>query len=333
MRLPLLAAALLAGFSQVAAGQDAGGLTTGALRARSPLAAALGARVEEPRALPGLEPPAGDGEPSMLMKVLTPRDASGLFTQVVGGGLSLTEFDLRSTHGLRGVPPFVTVSPGLNVVLPDGPDTRDFAAPGPDLNEGLWGVNAELMAFMPLSERWAAQVAVAPGVYSDFEAAGRDLVRVPGRVLGIYTHSPRTQFTVGAVYLARDDVGWLPAVGMIHRPTDRTAIELILPRPRVIHRFWGTGKDDGGFGYVAGELGGGMWSVRRSASGPIRQGFADTATLSDLRLLGGLEVKRTGRLTWLAETGYVFNRQVEYQSGVGDANFGEAWLIRVGVRR
>ena len=324
MRPLLLAAACLAAPSGVPAA-DGPGLTTEQLRARSPLAAALGARVREPRTLPGLDGPAGDAP--AWRRVLAPRSASGLFTQVVGGDLSTTEFDLRSTYGLRGVPPFVTISPGLNVLLPDGPETADFPAPGPDLNGALWGVNAELMAFTPLSEKWAAQVAVAPGVYSDFEEGGLALVRFPARALGIYTHSPKTQFTVGAVYLARDDVTWVPALGVIHRPTARTTLELVLPRPRVVHRFWGGSTADGGFGYLAGELGGGTWGVRRAGGGH------DAATLSDLRLLAGLEARRDGRSSWLAETGYVFARQVEYESGVGDADFDDAWLLRVGVRR
>ena len=320
MRPLLLAAACLV---PAADGAD---LTTEQLRARSPLAAALGARVREPRPIPGLDA-AADAAPAWR-RVLAPRSASGLFTQVVGGDLSTTEFDLRSTHGLRGAPPFVTVSPALNVLLPDGPDTAAFPAPGPDLNGALWGVNAEFMAFMPLSEKWAAQVAVAPGVYSDFEPGGtRVLGRVPARALGIYTHSPRTQFTVGAVYLARDDVTWVPALGVIHRPSDRTTLELILPRPRVVHRFWGDSKADGGFGYLAGELGGGTWGVLRAS------GRHDAVTLSDLRLLAGLEVRRGGRSSWLAETGYVFAREVEYESGVGDADFDDAWLLRVGVRK
>ena len=313
-------------FAPDAAGR--GELTTETLRARSPLARALGARVGPPVPEPG-EAPA-------WRRVLTPRNAAGLFTTVLGDDLSTAEFDLRSTHGLRGVPPFVTLSPGVNLLMPDGPVSADFLPPGadalgslggPDLPARLWGVNAELMAFMPLSERWSAQAAVAPGLFTDFEHAGGDAFRLPGRVLGIYKHSERTQLTVGAVYLDREDVTWLPALGLIHRPTDRTTLELILPRPRVVHRLWGGSKIDGGFGYVAGELGGGSWAVERA------DGRDDVATLSDLRLLAGLEVKRDGRTNLLAETGFVFNRDVEYESGVGDAEFDGAWLFRFGVRK
>ena len=336
--------------SPAAAGGPPAGLTTEALHARSPLAAALGVRVREPVPLPGLAPPRGDGGPSALRRALAPRNAAGLFTRVVGGDFSSAEFDARTTHGLRGAPPFVTLSPGLNLLLTDGPSTADSVSPlvwreapsddpfddrltfaAPDLPGALWGVNAELMAFMPLSRKWAAQAAVAPGVFTDFANTSGDAFRMPARVLGIYTQSPRTQWTVGAVFLDREDVTWLPALGVIHRPTDRTTLELILPRPRVVHRFWGESKADGGFGYLAGELGGGSWAVERTAAtGRTRD---DVATLSDLRLLAGFEVKRAGRVGLLAETGWAFARGVEYESGLGDADFDDAWLFRVGVRK
>ena len=316
---PALIAAMLS-VPLAAAEEPAGELTTEALRARSPLAAALNARVREPEASPGgIEP--------LWRTVLTPRSASGLVTGVVGGDLSTVALDLRSTHGLRGAPPFVTLSPGLNLLTLDGPTTGNSAPPGPDLPPRLWGVNAELMAFMPLGERWAVQGAVAPGVYTDFRNTGGDAFRLPGRALAIYTHSPRTQFTAGAVYLDREDVSWLPALGLIHRPTDRTTLEFVLPRPRIVRRLGWVKPEESTYAYLAGELGGGSWAIERAS------GADDVATLSDLRLLAGLEWKRDGRTGGLVETGYVFARQVEYAGGVGNAEFDAAWLFRVGLRR
>ena len=332
MRPALLAATLLLPAA------DGPGLTTEALHSRSPLAAALNVRVREPEPLPTL--PDGGDAPAWR-RVLAPRSASGLFTSVVGDDLNTTEFDVRTTHGLRGAPPFVTLSPGLNLLLTDGPDSDEFAGDGsgwqgsafgdPDLPGALWAIDAELMAFMPLSEKWSAQVAAAPGIFTDFENTAGDAFRIPGRALAIYKRSPRATFTLGAVFLDRDDVRWVPAVGGIFRPTDRTTLELVLPRPRVSHRFWGDSPDDGGFGYLAGEYGGASWAVRRTAASGRRRD--DVATLSDFRLLAGFEAKRAGGTGWLAETGYVFDRGVEYKSGRGDEDFGDAWLFRVGVRK
>ena len=337
MRPLLLAAACLAAppLSSAADGSG-GGLTTEQLRARSPLAAALGARVREPQPIPGLDDVPDDAP--AWRRVLAPRNAAGLFTQVVGGGFDTSQFDLRSTHGLRGVPPFVTVTPGVNLLLADGPQTPPatvwwqadrFAEP--DLPGALWAVDVELMAFMPLSKKWSTQVAVAPGVFSDFENLSGDAFRIPGRALAIYRKSPRATFTVGAVFLDRDDVRWVPAVGGIFKPTDRTTLELVLPRPRVVRQLWGDSPGAGGFGYVAGEYGGASWAVRRTAETGRRRD--DVATLSDFRLLAGFELKRDGRTGWLAETGWVFDRGLEFKSGRGDADFDDAWLFRLGIRK
>ncbi|NNJ24479.1 DUF6268 family outer membrane beta-barrel protein [Alienimonas chondri] len=328
---------------------DATELTTEELRARSPLAAALNARVHPPAEIPTTlmhpsagpiggpigrpsppPPPVDAGKPPWL-QMLTPRSMNGQRTEVTGGDLSTSELDLQSTHGLRGVPPFVTVTPGLNLLLVDGPSTSAFPAPGPDLPSRLWGLSAQFTATMPLSEQWIAQVGLSPGIYTDFDHVSSDSFRMPGRLLGIYKYSARTQFTVGAVYLDREDLSWLPAFGVIHKPTDRTTFEFILPRPKVIQRFWGTSWDDGGFGYIAGELGGGSWAIERHERPGVPTD--DVATLSDLRLLAGFEWKRNGGMGLLAETGWVFNRDVEYESGVGDADFDDAWLFRVGLRR
>ncbi|MEM9702771.1 MAG: DUF6268 family outer membrane beta-barrel protein [Planctomycetota bacterium] len=344
----LVLGALLAGGESC----DATEFTTEDLRARSPLAAALNAEVHPPAAIPsrlalpfgpsaGPPPPAGppafgpppvaDAAQPAWLRMLTPRSSGGTRTEVFGDDLSTSEIDLQSTHGLRGVPPFVTVTPGLNLLLADGPSTSEFPAPGPDLPAQLWGLSAGFTATMPLSERWIAQIGVSPGLYTDFDNTSSDSFRIPARALAIYNYSPRTQFTVGAVFLDREDITWVPAVGMIHRPNPRTTLEFILPRPRIIQQFWGLDQNDGGFGYLAGELGGGSWAVERSRRPGVP--IDDVATLSDLRLLAGFEWKRQGRVGFVAETGWVFNREIEYDSGIGNADFDDAWLFRVGLRR
>ena len=340
MQQVLLAAALL-----TPAGDPGGGrtLTTEQLHARSPLAAALHAEVRPPSSrapraeydrAPSSRAPAtpataeGVGTPGWL-RLLTPRSASATVTAVAGDDLSTSAFDLRSTHGLPGVPPFVTVTPGLNLLSTNGPTTENFPAPGPDLPARLWGVDADVAAFMPLSERWSVQAAVSPGLFTDFDNTSGDAFRIPGRLLGIYKYSPRTQFTVGAVYLDREDVTWLPALGVIHQPNDRTTLEFVLPRPRVVQRLGWIRPEDSAYVYLAGELGGGSWAIER-ADGAATD---DIATLSDLRLLAGLEAKNDGQVKFLAETGWVFGRDIEYASGVGGADFDDAWLFRVGLRK
>ncbi|QDT17855.1 DUF6268 family outer membrane beta-barrel protein [Alienimonas californiensis] len=318
-------------------------ITTEQLHEHSALARALNARVHPPAPpsgvrLPPLDSPVPAGaaappappEPSWL-KMLSPRSAQGQVTQVVGDGLSFAEVSLQSTHGLRGVPPYVTVTPALSVLAVDDPDLADFPPPGPDLPSRLWGASAGFTAIMPLSEQWIVQAGVSPGFYSDLDNTSGDAFRMPGQAVGIYTYSPQTQFTVGVVFLDREDLSWLPALGVIHRPNARTTYEFILPRPRIVQQLSGCDPQTGCFGYLAGELGGGSWAIERDARPGVPTD--DVATISDLRLLAGVELKREGRVGFLAETGWVFSREVEYESGIGDAEFGDAWLLRFGLRK
>ena len=327
------AAALCAG-----EGCDAGDLTTEQLHAASPLARALNARVHPPapRSSFGRVGRSAGAAPAELagpawLKLLTPRSALGQVTQVAAEELSSAEIALQGTYGLRGTPPFVTVTPAFSALFLDEPNPADFPAPGPDLPSRLYGFSAGFTAFMPISEQWTIQASLSPGLFTDLDNTSSDAFRTPGNLLGIYTLSPRTQFTIGVAYLDREDISFLPAVGVIHRPNARTTYELILPRPRVVRQLWGCDATDGAFGYVVGELGGGSWAVRRDDRPGVPTD--DVATLSDLRLLAGFEMKNEGALGFLAESGLVFGREVQYASGVGDTEFDSAFLLRLGLRR
>ena len=76
--------------------------------------------------------------------------------------------------------------------------------------------------------------------------------------------------------------------------------------------------------YLAGEFGGGSWAIERA------NGADDTVTLSDYRIIFGVESKYYNGPTWLFEAGYVFNREVEYESGIGDFNPDETMMVRFG---
>ncbi len=99
--------------------------------------------------------------------------------------------------------------------------------------------------------------------------------------------------------------------------------EVVFPRPRLVfqvserHRL-----------YVAGELGGGSWAIDR-------ENFDlddDLATYRDLRVCVGIEdVEKDGRRSAF-EIAYLFNRRLEYSSGIGDMNLNDAVLLRLVTR-
>ena len=70
------------------------------------------------------------------------------------------------------------------------------------------------------------------------------------------------------------------------------------------------------------DVGGGSYGIRRA------DGTADVATLSDLRLIVGLERKVAGGINARFETGWVFSRQVDYQSSTTDFMPGDTFMVR-----
>ncbi|MEM1063498.1 MAG: hypothetical protein AAGJ97_14330, partial [Planctomycetota bacterium] len=83
------------------------------------------------------------------------------------------------------------------------------------------------------------------------------------------------------------------------------------------------------WGYIGGEFGGGQWQVERA------DGSSDELVLRDFRLLLGLEraAKARGGMSWRVEAGYVFGRETEFDSEVGEFSSGDAFLLRAGLRR
>ena len=254
---------------------------------------------------------------------LAPANWTARFTTVGGDDLGLDTFDVGGTYDLAELPP-VALAPAFGVTFVDGPH-----ADRADLPPRLYAASADLQVMFPLvpgSRRWIGQLGLTPAFQSDGENTSGDALRLPARAVVIYQQSERTQFVFGVGYFDREDVGWVPAVGLIHRLSANTKLELIPPRPRVVWRLW-EGGGSLGLGYVAGEFGGGSFAVRRQS------GRDDVATLRDYRLLLGLEVKNANGSAWLVEGGGVFGRELEFARGPGDVSLDPAVLLRAGLLR
>jgi len=164
-------------------------------------------------------------------------------------------------------------------------------------------------AWHPQVTTWlGANLGVRTGVYSDFEQFNSRSLRIMGRALGILTFSPTVQIAAGVVYLDRNEIKLLPAGGVIYTPSEDRRFEILFPNPKVARRFTTVGTVDV-WGYVAGELGGGSWTVDRTA------GFNDSVDYNDLRVILGIETLGLSGFKANFEVGYVFNREVVYRFG------------------
>lgn len=173
---------------------------------------------------------------------------------------------------------------------------------------------------------WAMDVAATVGYYSDFEQSDSEAIRVSGRALGVYETSPTSKWIFGVAYLNRAGATVLPVAGAIVEPTSDVRLELIFPKPRVAWRLANSQPGDERWAYVGGEFGGGIWSITRPSSGQL-----DLLSYSDLRLLAGLERKVTRGLSRRYEVGYVFNRELEYDSGTPEVALDDTLFIRAGL--
>jgi hypothetical protein len=237
--------------------------------------------------------------------------------------LGMTDFDLSTVLAFPRTEGFA-ITPGFQTFFLNGPRRTDL--PGE-----LYDARVEFALKRPWDDRLSYLFTIAPGIYSDFNNTGSDALRVTSRALGFYKISPATELTFGLIYVDRDNLALLPAIGVIHVPEPDVRIELVFPKPKVAARV-SQGADEEWWAYVTGEFGGGSFAIERA------NGRDDVVTYSDWRLLVGLEGKFPGSKTVFQnipsvffEAGFVFNREVEYESNRGDYDPANTGLVRAGV--
>jgi hypothetical protein len=153
---------------------------------------------------------------------------------------------------------------------------------------------------------------------SDFKGCARKGILFPSHAVGYLTVGPTIDLVFGVDYLDRGDVKLLPVAGMVWNPTPLMRFEIVFPRPRAVFQL-----NDHYRLYVSGELGGGTWAIERASLED------DLATYHDLRVCVGIEsVEKDGRCSAI-EIGYLFDRRLEYTSGIGDMNLDDAVLLRL----
>ena len=240
--------------------------------------------------------------------------------------LEIFDSELRVSLGM----PFPTVrtplviTPGVGMHLFDGPDA-------PDLPSRVYDAYLDILWKNMLDPNFTFDIALTPGWYSDFEQNSDEALRIGGRVLARYQWTPITKFMLGLAYLDRDDVdvigieGVLPIIGVVLTPNDDLRLELVIPKPRVA---WRTSVDGchEQWWYVRGEFGGGTWAIERQS------GLPDVVNYSDLRISLGHELKYNGDpIAWL-ELGYVFDREISYDSGsTPDFSPNNTIMLRAGL--
>jgi hypothetical protein len=176
-----------------------------------------------------------------------------------------------------------------------------------------------------------AELGLRVGMFSDFDTATSDSLRVMGRAIGRLRLTPRTTLKAGVMYLDRNKVKLLPAGGLLWQPNPDTRFDLFFPEPKLAHYLSTVGTMDTWW-YVGGYYGGGAWTITRAD-----KTRSDSIDINDLRLVLGLEwgrneQMRDGRRFGFLEIGYVFDRELLYRASPSDnLSLQDTVMIRAGI--
>ena len=215
----------------------------------------------------------------------------------------------------------LVVTPGFAVRYLDGPQVSD-------LPSRVYDAYTQFRWFRRYTPRWASDLAVSPGVYSDFLQEDPESFRITGHAATAWTWTERAKIVLGAAYLDRPDAVSIPIGGLIWTPNDGVKRDLVFPHPKVSRRIrWERNcpqcTED--WIYLAGEFAGDAWAIRRADGGN------DQVVLSDYRVILGVERKSLGGLSSRVEVGYVFSRRIRYTSGTPEYWPTDTVMVRGGL--
>jgi hypothetical protein len=170
-----------------------------------------------------------------------------------------------------------------------------------------------------------AELGFRIGVYSDFNTLTSDSLRLQGLALGTVRLTPNLQAKIGVMYIDRNDIKILPAGGLLWTPNPQVRFDIFFPQPKLAMYLTTLGKVEM-WGYLAGEYGGGAWTIERTA------GFTDRVDINDIRVSAGLEFTGPRGVTAFFEVGYVFEREVVYVVTPQDSfDPPDSYMLRAGI--
>ncbi|WP_419194020.1 hypothetical protein [Novipirellula herctigrandis] len=218
------------------------------------------------------------------------------------------------------------IAPSFSLHLWDGPDSST----GADLPGNAYSGFLDLGWQSDPNQIFGVELGLRFGAFTDFNTFNDDSLRLMGKALGSFRLTPASTLKAGVHYLDRNKVKLLPAGGLLYQPTPYSRCDIFFPQPKFSKYCRTVGTQDV-WGYVAGEYGGGAWTVQRAS------GAEDSVDINDLRIMFGLEwgqheYIRAGRRNSFIEIGYVWNREIEYRYNPQDnIKPSDAFMLRMGI--
>lgn len=176
----------------------------------------------------------------------------------------------------------------------------------------------------------STEFGIRVGAFTDFDTFESESIRILGKAIASFRWTPTTTLKAGVIYLDRNSIKLVPAGGIICQTTPYKRYEFFFPQPKFSHYMRTVGTQDVWW-YLAGDYGGGSWTVKRA------DGANDSVDINEIRLLLGLEFGdnnfiRTGRRNGFFEIGWAFEREIEYRfNRPDDVNLGDGFVVRAGI--
>ncbi len=238
--------------------------------------------------------------------------------------LSINRTELSATFGIP-----VFYNPNTPLLLTPGFAFNWFEGPAStvaNLPPRVYDAYLDAAWHPQLTDWLHADLGLRTGVWTDFKEVNSSSIRILGRGLGVLAFSPQFDVLVGAWYLDRNRIKLLPAGGIHWHPNSTWDAYLVFPNPKIRRRSINIGTSQWWI-YLAGEYGGGRWTVERLG------GVGDDIDYNDVRLIYGLEWETQTQARGHIEIAYVFDREILYAStnSPPELDLDDTFMIRAGV--
>jgi hypothetical protein len=220
----------------------------------------------------------------------------------------------------------IYVIPSFSLHLWDGPD----GVTGADLPSSAYSGFIDFGWESAPNQMFSTEFGVRVGAFTDFDTFEDESIRVLGKALVNFQLTPTTTLKGGLYYLDRNDTKLVPALGVLCRPNPFTRLDLFFPQPKY-SRFCRTIGTHDVWWYLAGDYGGGSWTIKRTDQ------TTDSIDINDFRAIAGIEWGTPQQFagdqrTAFVEIGYVFEREVEYRfNPQDDYQPDDGFLLRAGI--